>query len=78
MKVANTGYEGYLGRITTNREIGEREIVLMPACRFSRDVTDPTKVLYATDRRPGVFLRLADTAAIEIIDAYQSACAKLF
>ncbi len=79
IKDAKLGYEGYPGRASTKGDIKDREVVLTPACRFALSDTDATKIGPMQQiEGPGVFLRLADVAMIEIIDAYQSACAKLY
>jgi hypothetical protein len=78
IKETKLGYEGYPGRTSTKGDKEQREIVLTPACRFALDNNDPTKVVSMQRiEGPGVFLQLADVTAIEIIDVYQSACAKL-
>jgi hypothetical protein len=79
VKDAKLGYEGYPGRTSTKGEVKDREVVLTPACRFALGDPDATKIgAMQQIEGPGVFLRLDDVAAIEIIDAYQSACAKLY
>jgi hypothetical protein len=76
LKDVRLGYEGYPGRAPTKSEV--REVVLTPACRFVLDANDPSKItLMERIEGPGVFLRLVDTAAIEIIDVQQSKCASL-
>jgi hypothetical protein len=77
-KASRIAYEGYPGRISTRGEVADRELLLSPACRLVYDATDPAKIT-STQRinGPGVFLRLTDVMAIEIIDAVQSDCANL-
>src|SRR5262249_31211 len=74
-KDSKIGYEGYAGVSANKRD--PREIILTPACRVIFDAKDPGKVnsVQMIDG-PGVFLRLTDAAAIEVIDRHQSACAK--
>jgi hypothetical protein len=77
-KASRIAYEGYPGRTSTRGEPADRELLLSPACRLVYDAADPAKII-STQRinGPGVFLRLADVTAIEIIDAFQSDCANL-
>ena len=77
-KGSRIAYEGYPGRTSTKGEIADRELILTPACRLSYDNTDPAKII-STQRidGPGVFLRLADVMAIEIIDVIHSQCGNL-
>ena len=75
VKDSKIGYEGYPGVAANKRD--PREIILTPACRVIFDPNDPGKVnIVQIVDGPGVFLRLADVPAIEIIDRHQSACAK--
>jgi hypothetical protein len=76
VKDTRVAYEGYPGVAANKRD--PREIILTPACRLFFDSTDPAKIS-AVQRidGPGVFIRLTDVPAIEIIDRHQSACAKL-
>jgi hypothetical protein len=75
-KGSRLAYEGYPGLAPTKGEVADRELVLTPACRLTYDSTDPAKII-STQRieGPGVFLRLPDVTAIEIIDVAQSQCA---
>jgi hypothetical protein len=78
VKDSKLAYEGYPAQTTTRGEIADRELILSPACRFFIDEKDPTRI--ATMQRiegPGVFLRLANVVAVEVVDARQSACKKL-
>ena len=69
---------GRTARATTKGESSEREIVLSPACRFFAAEKEPTKIEgMQRINGPGVFLRLTDVIAVEVIDARQSACKKL-
>jgi hypothetical protein len=77
-KDGRLGYEGFPGRGTTKGDVAEREVLLTPACRISYDKVDPAKILSIQRiEGPGVFLHLADTTIVEIIDVYQSECEKL-
>jgi hypothetical protein len=76
IKDSKIAYEGYPRIAATKRD--PREIVLSPACRYAFVGDDPTKVgTVQAVEGPGVFLRLADTAAFEIIDKVDSKCAKI-
>lgn len=78
VKDSKLAYEGFPAQTTTRGDIADRELVLSPACRFFIDEKDPTKI--AAMQRiegPGVFLRLANVGAVEVVDARQSACKKL-
>jgi hypothetical protein len=76
MKGVRIGYEGYPGVAPSKLDV--REMVLSPACRFTFDPNNPTKLISVQlIEGPGVYLRLAELNAIEIIDYWQSDCAKL-
>jgi hypothetical protein len=69
------GYEGYPGVSPSRLET--REAILSPACRFVTDENDPTKITsIQVVHGPGVYLRLAEVDAIEIVDYRESPCVK--
>jgi hypothetical protein len=77
-KGSRLAYEGYPGLAPSKGEVADRELVLTPACRVTYDSTDPAKIISMQRiEGAGVFLRLPDVAAIEIIDVVQSQCAKI-
>jgi hypothetical protein len=77
-KGSRIAYEGYPGRTSNKGELADRELLLTPACRLSYDSADPAKIISIQRvSGPGVFLRLAEVTAIEIIDVVQSECANL-
>jgi hypothetical protein len=79
VKNSQLAYEGFPARVSTKGEVNSREVVLSPACRLSAEAGNATKIATVQPiDGPGVFLRLNDVVAIEIVDALTSACAKLF
>lgn len=76
VKDQKIAYEGYPRIAATKRD--PREVFLSPACRYAFAANDPTAVtaVQAVDG-PGVFLRVADVAAFEVLDKVNSKCAKI-
>jgi hypothetical protein len=69
-------YEGYPRAAPTR--LDPREFMLSPACRYALNDIDQSKQPFVQlIEGPGVFVRVADIAAIEVIDRSQSPCAKL-
>lgn len=70
-------YEGYPRAAPTRSN--PREIFLSPACRYAREKNGDTKqVVVEPIEGPGVFVRVSENPAVEVIDRKSSACAKLF
>ena len=70
-------YEGYPRAAPTRSN--PREIFLSPACRYSREKVDAvTQPFVQKIEGPGVFIRVNDIPAFEVIDRKESPCAKLF
>jgi hypothetical protein len=70
-------YEGYPRAAPTRSN--PREIFLSLACRYARDKKGDTKqVVVEPIEGPGVFVRVGDVPAVEVIDRKDSPCAKLF
>jgi hypothetical protein len=70
-------YEGFPRGAPTRSN--PREIFLSPACRYSRDkISDGSKPFVEKIEGPGVFVRVTENPAFEVIDRKESPCAKLF
>ena len=70
-------YEGYPRAAPTRSN--PREIFLSPACRYSREkINVENQPFVEKIEGPGVFVRVSETPAFEVIDRSQSPCAKLF
>jgi hypothetical protein len=75
-KDLKVSYEGFPRAAPTR--LDPREFLLSPACRYFQDTSDPSKQpIVQRIEGPGVFVRVVDTAAFEVIDRNQSLCAKL-
>lgn len=70
-------YEGYPRAAPTRSN--PREIFLSPACRYAREkIGDTSQPVVEQIEGPGVFVRVVDIPALEVIDRKDSPCAKLF
>jgi hypothetical protein len=70
-------YEGYPRAAPTRSN--PREIFLSPACRYVREKKgDTEQVVVEPIEGPGVFVRVGEIPAVEIIDRKDSPCAKRF
>jgi hypothetical protein len=76
LKDQKIAFEGYPRVAPGKRDL--REFFLSPACTYSFATDDSTKVNSVQEvEGPGVLLRVVESAAIEVIDAAKSKCAKL-
>ena len=73
----DVAYEGYPRAAPTRSN--PREIFLSPACRYTREKEGETKrTIVEPIEGPGVFVKVADIPAVEVIDRKDSQCAKMF